>query len=33
MQENVQLKAASHYHGPASIADFHQVVAAVLVNP
>ena len=33
VQENVQLKAASNYHGPASIADFHQVAAAVLVNP
>jgi rod shape-determining protein MreC len=33
VQENVQLKAASNYHGPASIADFRQVAAAVLVNP
>jgi rod shape-determining protein MreC len=33
VQENVQLKAASNYHGPATIADFHPVVAAVLVNP
>jgi rod shape-determining protein MreC len=33
LQENVQLKAALNYHGPASIANFHQVHAAVLVNP
>lgn len=33
VQENVQLKAALNYHGPASIADFHQVRAAVVVNP
>jgi len=33
VQENVQLKAALNYHGPASIANFHQVNAAVLVNP
>ena len=33
LQENVQLKAALDYHGPASIANFHQVHAAVLVNP
>ncbi len=33
VQENVQLKAALNYHGPASIAAFHQVRASVLVNP
>ena len=33
LQENVQLKAALNYHGPASIANFHQVRAAVVVNP
>jgi rod shape-determining protein MreC len=33
LQENVQLKAALNYHGPASIANFHQVRAAVAVNP
>jgi rod shape-determining protein MreC len=33
VQENVQLKAALDYHGPASLANFHQVHAAVLVNP
>ncbi len=33
LQENVQLRAELNYHGPASIADFHQVHAAVLVNP
>ena len=30
LQENVQLKAALNYHGPASIVNFHQVRAAVL---
>ena len=33
LQENVQLKAALNYHGPASIVNFHQVRAAVAVNP
>jgi len=33
VQENVQLKAALDYHGPASLANFQQVHAAVLVNP
>ncbi len=33
VQENVQLKAALNYHGPASIANFRPVHAAVLVNP
>ena len=33
LQENVQLRAALNYHGPTSIADFHQVHAAVAVNP
>jgi rod shape-determining protein MreC len=33
VQENVQLKAALNYHGPASIANFHQVRAAVFINP
>jgi len=33
VQENVQLKAALNYHGPVSIAAFHQVHASVLVNP
>jgi rod shape-determining protein MreC len=33
LQENVQLKAALNYHGPASIASFRQVHAAVLANP
>jgi rod shape-determining protein MreC len=33
IQENVQLKAAVNYHGPASIANFRQVHAAVVVNP
>jgi rod shape-determining protein MreC len=33
VQENVQLKAALNYHGPPSIANFHQVHAAVVVNP
>lgn len=33
VQENVQLKAALNYHGPASIANFRRVTAAVLVNP
>jgi rod shape-determining protein MreC len=33
LQENVQLRAELNYHGPTSIADFHQVHAAVLVNP
>jgi rod shape-determining protein MreC len=33
LQENVQLRAALHYRGPASIADFAQVHAAVQTNP
>jgi len=33
VQENVQLKSALNYHGPPSIANFHRVNAAVLVNP
>jgi rod shape-determining protein MreC len=33
IQENVQLKAALNYHGPATIANFRQVRAAVVVNP
>ena len=33
VQENVQLKAALNYHGPPSVANFHQVHAAVVVNP
>lgn len=33
IQENVQMKTALNYHGPASIADFQKVHAAVLVNP
>ena len=33
VQENVQLKAALNYHGPASIANFHQVRAAVARQP
>jgi rod shape-determining protein MreC len=33
VQENVQLRAALNYHGPASIANFRQVRAAVVVNP
>jgi rod shape-determining protein MreC len=33
VQENVQLKAALNYQGPSSIKNFHQVPAAVSVNP
>ena len=33
VQENVQLKAALNYHGPASVGDFRRVTAAVGVNP
>ena len=33
VQENVQLRTALNYHGPASIASFNQVHTAVLVNP
>ncbi|HEV8462282.1 MAG TPA: rod shape-determining protein MreC [Gaiellaceae bacterium] len=33
VQENVQLKSALNYQGPASIADFHQVHTSVSVNP
>jgi rod shape-determining protein MreC len=33
VQENVQLKAQLHYHGPPSIADFNKVGAAILTNP
>jgi rod shape-determining protein MreC len=33
LQENVQLRAALQYRGPASIADFRQLHAAVQTNP
>lgn len=33
VQENVQLKSALNYQGPAAITNFHQVHAAVSVNP
>jgi rod shape-determining protein MreC len=33
VQENVQLKSALNYQGPASIANFHQVHTSVSVNP
>ncbi len=33
VQENVQLRAQVHYHGPPSIRDFNKVGAAILTNP